>query len=155
PRSGSPDSNALTIVRVQPPSFGVVPDDPAMNAPFGPLPSDARFGTRSIGRWTQFLHRAILKTQFTLPIYWCVVCICWVFNYFQESSERERRTLELETRLTQANLQALKMQLQPHFLFNTLNAISSLIHDNPKVADDMVHSLSQFLRTTLDLSAKN
>jgi two-component system, LytTR family, sensor kinase len=61
----------------------------------------------------------------------------------------------LETRLTQANLQALKMQLQPHFLFNTLNAISSLIHENPKVADDMIGSLSQFLRTTLELSAKN
>jgi sensor histidine kinase YesM len=47
------------------------------------------------------------------------------------------------------------MQLQPHFLFNTLNAISSLIHENPKVADDMVGSLSQFLRTTLDVSSEN
>jgi two-component system, LytTR family, sensor kinase len=47
------------------------------------------------------------------------------------------------------------MQLQPHFLFNTLNSISSLIHENPKVADDMVASLSQFLRTTLDVSAAN
>jgi two-component system LytT family sensor kinase len=61
----------------------------------------------------------------------------------------------LETQLSQANLQALKMQLQPHFLFNTLNAISSLIHENPKVADDMVGSLSQFLRTTLDVSSEN
>jgi two-component system, LytTR family, sensor kinase len=40
-------------------------------------------------------------------------------------------------------------------LFNTLNAISSLIHENPKVADDMVGSLSQFLRTTLDVSSEN
>jgi sensor histidine kinase YesM len=78
-----------------------------------------------------------------------------VIGHFQESGERERRTLELETQLTQANLQALKMQLQPHFLFNTLNAISSLIHENPKMADDMVGSLSQFLRTTLDVSSEN
>jgi two-component sensor histidine kinase len=110
---------------------------------------------RPLSKWTQFLHLAMMRTQFTIPIYLCIVCICWVINHFQESSERERRTLELETRLTQANLRALKMQLQPHFLFNTLNAISSLIHENPKVADDMIGSLSQFLRTTLEISARN
>lgn len=106
-------------------------------------------------RWTRFLHLAMMRTQFTIPIYWCIVCICWAVGHFQEAGERERRTLELEARLTQANLQALKMQLQPHFLFNTLNAISSLIHESPKAADDMIGSLSQFLRTTLELSAKN
>jgi two-component sensor histidine kinase len=114
-------------------------------------------GFRALGsaRTTRFLHMAVLRTQFTVPIYLCIVCVCWVINHFQETSDRERRTLELETRLTQANLRALKMQLQPHFLFNTLNAISSMIHENPKAADDMVGSLSQFLRTTLDVSAKN
>jgi hypothetical protein len=106
-------------------------------------------------QWTQFLHFAVARTQFTVPIYLCIICICWVINHFQETAERERRTLELETRLTQANLQALKMQLQPHFLFNTLNTISSLVHENPNVAEDMVCSLSQFLRTTLDVSSEN
>jgi LytS/YehU family sensor histidine kinase len=98
---------------------------------------------------------AMLRTQFTIPIYLCIVCVCWVMGYFQENSERERRTIELEARLTQANLQALKMQLQPHFLFNTLNSISSLVHENPDAADDMIASLSQFLRTTLDLSSRD
>jgi two-component system LytT family sensor kinase len=98
---------------------------------------------------------AMLRTQFTVPIYLCIVCICWVMGHFQESGERERRTLELEARLSQANLQALKMQLQPHFLFNTLNSISSLVHENPKAADDMIGSLSQFLRTTLEVSTQN
>lgn len=107
------------------------------------------------GRWMQFLHVAMLRTQFTVPIYLCIVCVCWVIGHFQEAGERERRTLELETRLTQANLRVLKMQLQPHFLFNTLNAISSLIHENPQAADNMVGSLSQFLRTTLEVSSKN
>jgi LytS/YehU family sensor histidine kinase len=93
--------------------------------------------------------------QFTVPIYVCIVCACWVVNHFQEASEQQRRTLELESRLTEANLQALKMQLQPHFLFNTLNAISSLIHESPTTADDMIGSLSQFLRTTLEVSSKN
>lgn len=107
------------------------------------------------GRLIQFLHMGMMRTQFTVPIYLCIVCVCWVIGHFQEAGERERRTLELETRLTQANLRVLKMQLQPHFLFNTLNAISSLIHENPQAADDMVGSLSQFLRTTLEVSAKN
>jgi sensor histidine kinase YesM len=124
-----------------------------------PPPPGASFGFFGrfppVSRWTQLLHLAVLRTQFTIPIYWCVVCICWAFNHFQESAERERRTLELEARLTDANLRALKMQLQPHFLFNTLNAISSLIHENPKVADDMIGSLSQFLRATLEVSSRN
>jgi len=106
-------------------------------------------------RWTHFLHAAVMKTQFTVPIYLCIVCVCWVLNHIQETGERERRTLELEARLTQANLHALRMQLQPHFLFNTLTAISSLIHENPKMADEMVGSLGQFLRTTLDMSSES
>lgn len=107
------------------------------------------------GRWMQFLRMGMMRTQFTVPIYLCIVCVCWVIGHFQEAGERERRTLELETRLTQANLRVLKTQLQPHFLFNTLNAISSLIHENPQAADNMVGSLSQFLRTTLEVSSKN
>jgi len=110
---------------------------------------------RVVNKWVSFLHMAMLRTQFTVPIYLCIVCVCWVIGHFQESGERERRTLELEARLTQANLRALKMQLQPHFLFNTLNSISSLVHENPKAADDMIGSLSQFLRTTLEVSAQN
>jgi hypothetical protein len=146
----SGDSNTVFVTRSEAtPSF--VPQTDGVTTEF-----HVGFWTRgSAGKWAPFLQMAMLRTQFTVPIYLCIVCVCWVINHFQEASERERRTLELETRLTQANLQALKMQLQPHFLFNTLNSISSLIHENPKVADDMIGSLSQFLRTTLDISAKN
>jgi len=105
--------------------------------------------------WGNALHRALFRFQFAAPIYWCVVCGCWVMSHLQETRERERRSLELEARLTQANLQALKMQLQPHFLFNALNAVSSLIHDNPKAADDVVGALSQFLRMSLEVSSQN
>jgi len=110
---------------------------------------------RPHNKWIHFLQMAVLRTQFTVPIYCCIVCICWVTTHFQETRAQERRALELEARLTQANLQALKMQLQPHFLFNALNAISSLIHENPEAADEMVGSLSQFLRMTLDMSSEN
>jgi two-component sensor histidine kinase len=144
------NSSAVFVIRTaDPPPVDLEIPDVAkkIHAEFRDLPP--------FNRWMQVLHMAMMRTQFTVPIYLCIVCVCWVINHFQEASERERRTLELETRLTQANLQTLKMQLQPHFLFNTLNAISSLIHENPKAADDMVGSLSQFLRTTLDVSAKN
>jgi two-component sensor histidine kinase len=144
PMSLSVSSNPVTVGRAEElSSLG----PPAGHVGFVSFPA--------VSKWTQFFHLAASRTQFTVPIYLCIVCICWVIGHFQESGERERRTLELETRLTQANLQALKMQLQPHFLFNTLNAISSLIHENPNVADDMVGSLSQFLRTTLDVSSEN
>jgi len=130
------------------------PELSSLPAPLGP-PFGVYRRFSGVSRWTQFLNLAVMRTQFTIPIYWCVVCVCWAINHFQESSERERRTVELEARLTDANLQALKMQLQPHFLFNTLNTISSLIHENPKLADDMIGSLSQFLRATLEISSRN
>lgn len=107
------------------------------------------------GKWTRLLSMGMVKAQFAIPVYWCIVCVCWMIIHFREASKRESRTLELETLLMQSNLQALKMQLQPHFLFNTLNAISSLIHENPRMADDMIGSLSQFLRATLESSSEN
>jgi hypothetical protein len=106
-------------------------------------------------RWTKFLFMGTVKAQLTVPIYGCIACICWLILHLREATRRESRTLELEALLMQSNLQALKMQLQPHFLFNTLNAISSLVHENPRMADDMIGSLSEFLRATLELSSEN
>jgi two-component system, LytTR family, sensor kinase len=65
--------------------------------------------------------------------------------------ERERAVTaaRLQQQLSEARLAALKMQLNPHFLFNTLNMISSHIADDPEVADAMVAHLSEFLRSTL------
>lgn len=62
----------------------------------------------------------------------------------------EKRTSQLQSELTQAQLQALKMQLQPHFLFNTLNSISSLVLTDPPMAYSMIAKLGDFLRLTLD-----
>ncbi len=64
--------------------------------------------------------------------------------------ERERTELELRSNLAEARMQSLKMQLQPHFLFNTLNAIATLIHKNPRAADEMLGELSELLRTALE-----
>ncbi|MGD0815509.1 MAG: histidine kinase [Verrucomicrobiota bacterium] len=127
---------------------------------FGPGPGPLMMGGGPMfasggTSWREELRRAVFSLQFSAPIYWWIVCGCWALSHFQESRERERRALELEARLNEANLQALKMQLQPHFLFNTLNAIATLVHENPQAADDMIGSLSQFLRMCLDVSAQN
>lgn len=65
-------------------------------------------------------------------------------------AEEEKKTAQLRSELVQAQLQALKMQIQPHFLFNTLNSISSLVLTNPPQAYEMIARLGDFLRLTLD-----
>jgi signal transduction histidine kinase len=68
--------------------------------------------------------------------------------------ERERRHLALEAQLSEARLLALKSQLQPHFLFNTLNSISVLIGDDPAAARNMLQLLCGLLRKVLDADAR-
>lgn len=94
------------------------------------------------------LRRAI----FQLPIYCAIVGVAQAFSFYERARERERHAVMLESRLTKARLHGLQMQLNPHFLFNTLNSIASMIHQNPGVADEMIGSLSEFLRVTLKTS---
>src|SRR5262245_46018258 len=63
----------------------------------------------------------LVKTwHFNFLIYWVIVAVSQAFTYYRKYQERELRASELEKRLAQAKLQALQMQLNPHFLFNTL-----------------------------------
>jgi sensor histidine kinase YesM len=71
--------------------------------------------------------------------------------YSRAARERER----LEIRLTEAQLESLKNQLQPHFLFNALNAITALIPTDARAAQRTVHGLSELLRLSLNSSAEN
>ena len=75
--------------------------------------------------------------------YWNAIIASQAINYFLKYREREYR-------LAQAELSALKMQLHPHFLFNTLNAISELVYSDPKVADESILRLSDMLRFALE-----
>lgn len=80
-----------------------------------------------------------------------VVLLCQqAWTYYRRYQDGLVRQSRLEAQLAGAQLQALKMQLHPHFLFNTLNAISELIHENPAAAERMIARLSEFLRLTLD-----
>jgi sensor histidine kinase YesM len=71
-------------------------------------------------------------------------------DYNERYKDNALKTSRLETQLAHAQLDALKMQLQPHFLFNTLNAISALLHKDPDAADRMIARLGDFLRLTLE-----
>jgi two-component system LytT family sensor kinase len=87
---------------------------------------------------------------FNLLVYWGIVAGQNAFTYYWKFHERELHAAALETRLTEARLQALQMQLNPHFLFNTLNAIASLMHKDVDAADRMIVRLSELLRYALD-----
>ena len=83
-------------------------------------------------------------------IYFTMLFLDYSVSYYRQSREHALRSAKLEKDLIQANLQALKMQIRPHFLFNTLNAISVLIQKNPEAARQMILRLSELLRMTLD-----
>ena len=97
------------------------------------------------------LRPLLVKTwHFNLLIYWVIVAVSQAFDYYRRYRERELHASELEKHLAQAKLQALQMQLNPHFLFNTLHSISSLMHKDVESADRMIMRLSDLLRAALD-----
>ncbi len=73
-----------------------------------------------------------------------------IYHLYRTYKDREQIASRLQAQLAQAELQVLKMQLQPHFLFNTLHAISSLMHKDLDAADEMMARLGEFLRYTLE-----
>jgi signal transduction histidine kinase len=91
-----------------------------------------------------------INLHLSILIYWGVVGIKSAYSYYQKYRERELQTSQLEARLAQSRLQVLKMQLHPHFLFNTLNAISELIHKDPESAEQMIGDLSDLLRMSFE-----
>lgn len=91
-----------------------------------------------------------LRAALDVLVYWSLLGFCQAITSFRRSQERERRAAELETRFTRAKLQVLRMQINPHFLFNTLNSIATLVYVNPRAADEMLGDLSELLRRSLD-----
>jgi two-component system, LytTR family, sensor kinase len=95
---------------------------------------------------TNLLRLVFFFLDKELLVYWLLVLASQASNYYQ-------RYREGELRASQAQLQALKMQLHPHFLFNALHSISALVHTDPDAADKMIARLGDFLRLTLDTAA--
>ena len=83
-------------------------------------------------------------------IFWCAFFLFRGIGYYQRNREHERAKTELETQLTNAQLAALRMQLNPHFLFNAMNSISSLMRSDIDAADNMLEQLSCLMRMSLE-----
>lgn len=97
-------------------------------------------------------YRYPMEASFDALIYPIVIGFVYVFDRLRRAREAEVRAAELQTRLAQSQLENLKLQLHPHFLFNTLNAISSVMYEDVAKADAMIAQLSDFLRLVLESS---
>ena len=103
--------------------------------------------------WTTFAQRVYLSNlDWTLMTYSAIVGASYALAYYQESQIRALKAANLEARLMETRLRTLEAELHPHFLFNTLHAISTLIHSKPDAADRMISRLSDLLRLTFDRS---
>jgi two-component system, LytTR family, sensor kinase len=107
--------------------------------PANPVP----FTTMAVSMTGSSLHINLL-------IYWMILGLGYAFDFRKQARERENLALSLEKQLAQAQLQALRMQIQPHFLFNTLNAITVLVRDQKnQAAVRMLTGISDLLRIVL------
>lgn len=88
-------------------------------------------------------------------IFWAVIAIVHGILFYRRWQEREQLAAELRGRLSEAQLDVLRGQLRPHFLFNTLNSISTLVHSDAASADRMVVQLADLLRASLETSGKH
>ncbi len=145
------------------PGLGPPPNDSTEPPPDRPRwrqgQSGRPFGPRRLRRRgadlppaVRLKNRILMRAKFDLPIYWVLVSVTHALTYYRRYRDRERTALQLKAQLAQARIQALQMQLQPHFLFNTLNAIATLVHKDADAADEMIVNLSELLRFTLDHS---
>jgi hypothetical protein len=82
-------------------------------------------------------------------MYWVLLFVCHAWTYYRRYRDRELTNALLESQLARAELQVLKMQLHPHFLFNTLHSISELMHQDVQAADKTISLLADLLRMTL------
>ena len=106
--------------------------------------------------WARFPARILGSFASDLLVYGAVIGVFYALDYYRKYREREFLASRLEAQLAQAQLDSLRMQLHPHFLFNTLNSIVGLVRDNKNnAAVSMLVGLSDLLRHTLDHSARH
>jgi len=89
-----------------------------------------------------------------LTFYWGIIGVRYIVANYHRYRDRELKASNLEAQLAQSQLQVLRMQLQPHFLFNALNTISVLMTEDPRAANRTLVRLSDLLRMTLDANGK-
>jgi len=97
-----------------------------------------------LGTYDYGVMKARYPMEFFHDVIFYIVSVSLIYLF-----DRHVRSAQLETKLAQARLENLRLQLQPHFLFNALNTISSVVYENPRKADAMIARLSNLLRSTI------
>lgn len=108
---------------------------PRLTTPLTPIE------TLVVEGWPHFVYN-----MFTC---WMMMGLVQGINVFRDAEKRKAHAAQLQAQLARVRLEALRMQLNPHFLFNTLHAISTLIHDEPETAEEMLLRLADLLRLLL------
>jgi two-component system LytT family sensor kinase len=96
--------------------------------------------------WVKMFRSVEMTLDTATLLYAVVVGVEHAFVYYQRYQTGIAKSARLQTQLVQAQLQALKMQLHPHFLFNTLHSITALVHEDPEMAERTIARLSELLR---------
>jgi two-component system LytT family sensor kinase len=100
--------------------------------------------------YLSFLHKTLLvRISIAFLVISCVAIVRWLYNSYKERQYDTDKQKEAERLLKEAELTGLRQQLQPHFLFNSLNSISALAGTKPEESRKMIQQLSDFLRGTL------
>jgi len=97
-----------------------------------------------------WLRSVLVSLDYGVLLYGIVLLIHYAVKYYARYQEGRVKASQLEARLAQAQLTSLKMQLHPHFLFNTLHSISTLVNEDPEAAEAMIARLSELLRLSLE-----
>ncbi len=100
--------------------------------------------------WRRFEFHFSAQFVVDMVVVWCAILLFRGIGYYQGFREKETAAAQLEVQLANAKLSALRMQLNPHFLFNAMNSISSLMRTDVNAADTMLEQLSSLLRITLE-----
>ncbi len=105
--------------------------------------------------WTKepnipFFAHVLSRTFMDIPRYWYIVLITQAIAFYGKYQERQLLSSQLEAQLANAQLEVLKIQLEPHFLFNTLNSIAALARHDGEAAEHMTLQLADLLRLSLD-----
>ncbi len=109
-------------------------------------PSQAAYQAHYLNDWVRLIA---FSMDYGLLLYCIVLVVYYAVDYHNRYEQGQLRASQLEARLAQTQLQALRMQLHPHFLFNTMHTISTLVRDDPEAAELMIARLSELLRVSL------
>jgi two-component system, LytTR family, sensor kinase len=116
--------------------------------------TDGPPGAPASAFFDNFFGKFFTGVYLGVMIYGLIVFAIQAFIFYQNYRAEEEQRLHLTAQLAQAELHALKMQIHPHFLFNTLHSISSLVLEDPPKANQMIARLGDFLRLTLEQSER-